>query len=488
MADESYQSAVGTGIAQALGEGAHATVNITGFTSEQIATMLRAAGAAQQTRIDELATRLSTGREALLGFFKILQEDDVPVEQLTTKLTLIAQRYVSMLERLAALAPEDADAQRYIDEAREVLRQAASTKDYDRADALLSQAEEAQDFSLQRAEALEREAHDVASQKRLSTAATRAERGELSLTRLDYLQAAQHFKYAASLVAAADPKIRLVYWTHSAGALTTFGDEKGDNAVLAQAISVYRDVLREISLKRFPLFWAMNQNNLGNALQTLGERETGIRRLEEALTAYREALRGFTRERVPLKWAASQNNLGAVLMRLGERESGTRRLEEAVIAFREALKERTREQVPLDWAATQNNLGNVVDALGRRGSGTLRSEEAVTAYREALKERTRERTPLQWAATQNNLGAALQTLGERESLPGRGGDRVSRGSQGKNSRAGAAGVGGHPEQPRYRASYVGGARKRDTVSGGGRGGLSGGPQRKNPGTSSAGVG
>ena len=56
------------------------------------------------------------------------------------------------------------------------------------------EAEEAQDRSLQRAEAL-------VSHKRRSKAAIRAERGEVSLTRLDYLQAAQHFQSAASLVA-----------------------------------------------------------------------------------------------------------------------------------------------------------------------------------------------------------------------------------------------------------------------------------------------
>ena len=48
---------------------------------------LLAAGVAQQTRIDERAARLNTSSEAVLGFFKTLQEEDVPVEQLHTKLT-----------------------------------------------------------------------------------------------------------------------------------------------------------------------------------------------------------------------------------------------------------------------------------------------------------------------------------------------------------------------------------------------------------------
>jgi tetratricopeptide (TPR) repeat protein len=82
-------------------------------------------------------------------------------------------------------------------------------------------------------------------------------------------------------------------------------------------------------------------------------------RLEEAVTAFREALKERTRERMPLQWAGTLHNLGAALRTLGAREPGIARLEEAVAAFREALKERTRERVPLQWAGTQHSLGNV---------------------------------------------------------------------------------------------------------------------------------
>ncbi len=419
MTDNPHQSAYGTGIAQAYGEGATATVNITGLNPEQIATLLQAAGAAAQGKIDELAVHLNASREAVQGFLKILKEDEGPIEQLPAKLTLIAQRHVSMLEHLAALDPEDPEAQSHIDEAREVLRQAASTKDYDRADELLFTAEDAQDRSLREAEALEREAHEAARRLRRGKAATRAERGELSLTRLDYLQAARHFQAAASLVASEDLNLKLDYRTRSADALSTHGDEKGENGILAQAIDVYREVLSELIHESMPLKWAVAQNNLGNALGTLGERESGTGRLEEAVAAYREALKECTRERVPLDWAAIQNNLGNALGRLGQRESGTGRLEEAVAAYRGALEERTRERVPLDWAATHNNLGFALQRLGERESGKGRLEEAVAAFREALKEGSRERVPLDWAATQNNLGFALKRLGERESGTGR---------------------------------------------------------------------
>jgi hypothetical protein len=101
-----------------------------------------------------------------------------------------------MLERLAALDLKDADAQRYIDEARSMLSRAGSSKAYDRVDALLCSAGEARLKDLARAEALEREAHEAGSRIRRGNAVILGERGELSLTRLDRLQAAQHFKSA----------------------------------------------------------------------------------------------------------------------------------------------------------------------------------------------------------------------------------------------------------------------------------------------------
>ena len=193
------------------------------------------------------------------------------------------------------------------------------------------------------------------------------------------------------------------------------GRDKGINLPLEVAIAMAQRMLAtaETNDERGTAL-----NLLGTALQTLGEREAGTVRLEEAITAYREALKEHTRDRVPLDWAMTQNNLGTALRVLGAREAGTARLEDAVTAFREALKERTRDRVPLDWAATQNNLGNALGTLGEREAGTARLEEAVTAFREALKERTRDRVPPDWAQTQYNLADCLATLAERSPTPG----------------------------------------------------------------------
>jgi len=75
---------------------------------------------------------------------------------------------------------------------------------------------------------------------------------------------------------------------------------------LKEAVGTSRDALLERELGRAPRKWATTQNNLGNALRTLGERETGTARLDEAISAYRNALREYTRELVPFKWAYTE--------------------------------------------------------------------------------------------------------------------------------------------------------------------------------------
>ncbi|WP_353062401.1 hypothetical protein RBB77_13965 [Tunturibacter psychrotolerans] len=96
-------------------------------------------------QLDELAKQMDVSRRALLGFFRILKEDEVPLEQLADKLALVAQRHNDQLSRLRSLDPEDDGARSLIEAAREVIRNAGSSADYDRAADLIFQAEETQD-------------------------------------------------------------------------------------------------------------------------------------------------------------------------------------------------------------------------------------------------------------------------------------------------------------------------------------------------------
>jgi tetratricopeptide (TPR) repeat protein len=209
------------------------------------------------------------------------------------------------------------------------------------------------------------------------------------------------------------------------GALIAYGEQSGKKEALREAVTTYREALKEYTRENAPLDWARTQTKLAMALTTLGERESNQARLIEAVTAYSEALKELTRENAPFSWATTQVGLGMALTVLGAQESDPARLRGAVTAYSEALKELTREGEPLGWAMTQAGLGAALFSLGERESDSARLRDAVTAFGEALKECKREKVPLFWAAVQAGLGMALATLGERESDPARLRDAVT---------------------------------------------------------------
>jgi tetratricopeptide (TPR) repeat protein len=249
-----------------------------------------------------------------------------------------------------------------------------------------------------------------------------ADEARIDHLRSNNLEAAKKYAEAASLVAPFDRDAELYYLLQQANERSDYPTE--------EEIAIYRRALILVSRNQAPLQWATIQNDLGDVLRKLGERGAVLKkfgeredddtgRLEEAVTAYREALKERTRERAPREWAVTQENLGDALRELSERKNDAGLLEEAVMAYREALKERTRERLPLDWARIQNVLGISLRTLGERESDTTRIKEAVTAHREALKEYTLKQFPYEWAATQLNLGDALRELGEPENDTGR---------------------------------------------------------------------
>ena len=164
------------------------------------------------------------------------------------------------------------------------------------------------------------------------------EQGRVESARLAYEQAARLFAEAAHLLPAEDTETRWRYLMEEAQAEQTFGDERGNNPALVQAIASYRAALPLAPRAERPLDWAMTQNNLGNALQRLGERESGTARLEEAVAAFRAALEERTRERVPLQWAWSFGGQGIVLMLIAERTKDAGMAQTALRQIEEALE------------------------------------------------------------------------------------------------------------------------------------------------------
>ncbi|MBO8131938.1 MAG: tetratricopeptide repeat protein [Candidatus Marinimicrobia bacterium] len=179
-----------------------------------------------------------------------------------------------------------------------------------------------------------------------------------------------------------------------------------------KAIKAYKEALKVITFERFPVQYAMIQNNLGIAYGTLAEVEDTVENCEKAIKAYNEALKVYTHNFFPMDYAMTQNNLGTAYRKLAEVKDTVENCEKAIKAFNEALKVYTPDRFPIDYAKTQNNLGTTYGTLAEVEDTVENCEKAIKAYNEALKVYTHNFFPMDYAMTQNNLGTAYRKLAE----------------------------------------------------------------------------
>jgi tetratricopeptide (TPR) repeat protein len=364
-----------------------------GIPPEQLEALIRDRTNLLEKYSASLTRELDLNQRQVRAALDILGQTNVQPEQLAAKLVEIAQRFKSLQVALTASAGED----RKVVNLKAEAQVAIEAGDLATADHRLSMVEALQASSLYL--------------QSLSAAEVSERRGKVAMTRLKYMDAAQHFGRAASFVQGHDKRID--YMEQEARALYEQGFEYGDNAALRTAIERHREILK-LRPTQYPRRWAVHHNRLGLALALLGQREGSPERLYEAISAFQSATVVWSKQVVPLGWATVQNNIGIVLLQLARWEHRTERFEQSIVAFQQALLEQSQERAPLDRARTLNNLGNALRDLGARESGTARLEQAVEVYQQALMVRTRSRVPVEWARTQDNLGSALSTLGERE--------------------------------------------------------------------------
>jgi tetratricopeptide (TPR) repeat protein len=355
------------------------TINvICGLSPEQVQELTRAAVAGATgplaNQIEDLSRRLGVTQGAALSLLRAIGQSDVPFVQMPEKLAEVASQYQQMQAQLAALNPDNPSARGFVEQA-----QAASTAgNLSRARELLRQARQAQVAASQQADTFIQRAQLAKDEQLIQAAASSAAEGDLALTELHYLDAAELFKEAANLVPSGssyDDK-RLGYLTREADALYSQGDEFGDNGALGAAIDKQKRLIELTPRARVPLDWAMTQNNLGTALERLGERESETARLAEAVAAYREALVERTRARVPLDWAMSFGNQGVALMQLAQRMKDAAMAQTAVLQI-EAAFETMRDGGHAPFAAYYEGrlpeARRIRDAL--KGSSGQRSSE-----------------------------------------------------------------------------------------------------------------
>src|SRR5215467_3650780 len=263
----------------AIGGSVTASTVIVGIPQEKVDELVRDAKrpleeltTQQRDNIVLLKEKLDLNERQVRAALGILGENDISPERLAAKLVAIAERFKALRDTASALPGADPKIVTLKGEAEQRL-------------------------------ALDRLA--------VNAAETVARRGEISLARLRYREAAKHFANSAGMFfpnSAYEDK-RISYLQKEASALLQQGDEFGDNDALLSAIERYKRLVDQAPRERIPLGWARTQDGLGIALTILGRRQSGTAKLEDAVASFREALKERTRERVPLDWAMTQTNL-----------------------------------------------------------------------------------------------------------------------------------------------------------------------------------
>jgi tetratricopeptide (TPR) repeat protein len=330
------------------------------LTPDQLRELMQNPG--QKEKIEHLSLSLGENHNAIRLALRSLGESEsqIPDEMLAPKLIENVRAWERQLSGLAILGSDDSE----IDYKYKQARLALESDNPEKADAYFGEAAELANARARAAEELQAKAREVRESGLKEAAEATAQRGQLAMARLAYLDGAKYFAVAADLLPPTMEAQSLAYRQQQASALYRHGDEQGDNGILLQAVEIYKSLLQSCSRDLNPQDWAAAQNNLGIALARLGERESSIERLVEAVTAHQDALEGTNRELVPLDWAAFQNNLGNALARLGQLESSTNQMEKAIAAYRAAQEEFLREREPLQWSKSLNNLANALRTLG----------------------------------------------------------------------------------------------------------------------------
>ena len=194
----------------------------------------------------------------------------------------------------------------------------------------------------------------------------------------------------------------------------TLGEVENKVQNCKKSIVAFEEALKVTTFDRFPMDYAMTQNNIGTAYGTLGDVENQVENCRKAIAAFEEALKVTTFDRFPMRYAMTQNNIGVTYRKLGEVENKVENCRKAIAAFEEALKVTTLDRFPMDYAMTQNNIGTAYGTLGEVENKAENCKKSIAAFEEALKVRTLDRFPMQYAMTQNNIGATYRKLGEVE--------------------------------------------------------------------------
>ena len=357
----------------------------------------------------EYAGKLAVTESALASFFKILEEQQVPLGDLDSKLREIAGQHKELLTRLETVQSQDQEVRRLKDEAR----QAIEAGKYAEAEELLNQAE-ARDV-----QAIE-ELEQAARQRRISAAASCEDNAMLQRIQFRHAKAAEYWQKATDLLPE-DEKMYRGYYLLAAGydlyrisrykeALPLYeqslsirqeiGDKAGEGTTLNNISQIYKvrgDYATALKYLEQSLNISQNigdktqegitLNNISQIYHDWGDYATALKHLKQSLRICREtgnrAVEGVT-----------LNNIGEIHRVCGNYDTALPFYEQSLCISQE-IGNKDKE-----WSVL-NNIGLIYQAWGDYTSALRLYEQSLTISRE-IKNLAGEWTIL------NNIGQTYQ--------------------------------------------------------------------------------
>ncbi len=326
-----------------------------------------------EERFEALTDELAVTKSALKSFFKILEQEQVPREDLDSTLREIAAQYKELLQRLEVIQSEDAEVVTLKTQARHAIEDGK----FDEAETLLNQAETRDVDAIEQLEA-------VANQRRLSAAETNADNARLQRIRLRYAKAADYWRKAADLLPESEQKTRAEYFNAA-------GEDFYRVARYADALPLFEQSLalcREIGYKAGE---GATLNNLSQIYQARGDYATALTYLEQSLTIRREI--GDTAGE-----GATLNNISQIYDARGDYATALTYLEQS-LAIRREIGDKAGE------GTTLNNISQIYDARGDYATALTYLEQCLTIFRE-IGDKAHE------GGTLNNLATTAYAKGD----------------------------------------------------------------------------
>ena len=379
-----------------------------------------------------LGERLGVTEEVAQSLLTILHDRHVKRVDLREKLNEITRQYFETITQFSGLTRDDPSFANSIDNAKS----AFTAGDFDQAEELLTQAENHE------LGAASQKTPD-ADRRRLNAAAARALRGETDLTRLRYLEAAEHFSLAAASVPDERHVIKADYLSKQGFALSSA--QRSVDAIAALEHSVDLDPSRiepllalgrlheqagkltaaettfEAALKAAKR--AQQRRETARSYMRLGDVGLGANDLESAQNHYKNS------QRIRLQLASEhtdddeiQQEASEILEKVGDIHRRRGAIDDAYSAYTASLTisrkiiEKNRKKLDY-YPLLAKRLRNIGDIHVDRGD----LEDALADYRESFrmitedvieKEQRKHRWHRELTVCHNKIGDVLRALGD----------------------------------------------------------------------------